>query len=354
MNKFYLSILLCFAYGFTFGQATLTTANLGVVGDNAGMIKTDTAGFDPGAAGTGVTWDFSGLSATTDTTWWNYITPPAGPLSGSDICISDGPNFYFYDTSAAGDTLYKVGEQDSLFTLENPASYTNSEIYFDYPYTTGSSNTDDFVGGFEVLFGIIAAREGSDTSEVDGSGTLILPDGRSFDDVIRIKRHIVWQDSGSGFGYTILNTYDYTNYEWWDQDGKFPLMSSSERVFTAFTAPGYEYHVSFRAEMAVDTTDTTDTTTAIRPFINENLGRLDVFPNPMEESGTVSFELVKPGDIRLSLIDLQGRTVAELYQGYKMNGIHRLDFDPTQHTKGIYFLRLSNAEAAVHRKIIIE
>ncbi|MDP8239180.1 MAG: S8 family serine peptidase [Candidatus Hatepunaea meridiana] len=66
------------------------------------------------------------------------------------------------------------------------------------------------------------------------------------------------------------------------------------------------------------------------------------YPNPFNNSTNLRFELDKPMLINLSVYDLQGRLVSEIINEHFSYGKHKLLWNMTEGTSGIYFLRLSN------------
>ena len=64
------------------------------------------------------------------------------------------------------------------------------------------------------------------------------------------------------------------------------------------------------------------------------------FPNPFHSTTTIDFELAQPAMVRLSIYDVLGRTVAELVNEQKNAGTHRVQFDASKLSSGMYFYQL--------------
>ena len=80
------------------------------------------------------------------------------------------------------------------------------------------------------------------------------------------------------------------------------------------------------------------------------------YPNPFSNEMTVSFEA--EGTVRLTVIDLLGRTVATLVNDSSSAGIRRvtwrgLDGDGARLPDGVYLLRLARGDAAVSRPVVL-
>ncbi len=80
---------------------------------------------------------------------------------------------------------------------------------------------------------------------------------------------------------------------------------------------------------------------------------VNIYPNPFNPTTRIVYELPRSSEVRLELFNLLGQRMATLFSGKQSAGRHVLDFraDP-QLPGGIYFLRLSNGEFQVVRKMI--
>jgi hypothetical protein len=71
---------------------------------------------------------------------------------------------------------------------------------------------------------------------------------------------------------------------------------------------------------------------------------LKVFPNPIATSGKIEFELEKPGNIEVVLLNILGKQVLKITKDYYRSGFIALDFDATELYKGHYFLKITHDE----------
>ncbi|MBW6513207.1 MAG: T9SS type A sorting domain-containing protein [Candidatus Syntrophosphaera sp.] len=77
------------------------------------------------------------------------------------------------------------------------------------------------------------------------------------------------------------------------------------------------------------------------------------FPNPFNPSTSISFDLSRPGRVRLEIFDLRGRKVATLADEFKQAGHHALEWDARNQASGIYFCRLSSGSESISRKMLL-
>lgn len=76
----------------------------------------------------------------------------------------------------------------------------------------------------------------------------------------------------------------------------------------------------------------------------ESKGKGLVYPNPVEDERMfVRFEAPQAGEIRAEILDLQGRVVGRVFEGYIKKGMNELGFAQGPLPAGTYILRLSGA-----------
>ena len=77
------------------------------------------------------------------------------------------------------------------------------------------------------------------------------------------------------------------------------------------------------------------------------------YPNPFNPETTLSYDLVRDGDIMLTIYDIAGRKVEELYSGSQTAGPYQLNWQPQEVPAGVYFGRLTNGDGAEIQKLIL-
>jgi hypothetical protein len=87
------------------------------------------------------------------------------------------------------------------------------------------------------------------------------------------------------------------------------------------------------------------------PKTTENTFNLNVFPNPITNLTQISYELPNDAQVRLQLVDVQGKLLNELMDEYSSAGKHLLSLDKKLE-KGVYFVRLDVDGAVAMYKII--
>lgn len=90
------------------------------------------------------------------------------------------------------------------------------------------------------------------------------------------------------------------------------------------------------------------------PSFNANEFKLSVFPNPSSEFVNVRFSLVGNSDVAISLMDMKGNIVSNLFSESTLNGEVHNTFDISSYTKGVYFLKLNvDGRSALHKLLVL-
>jgi hypothetical protein len=78
------------------------------------------------------------------------------------------------------------------------------------------------------------------------------------------------------------------------------------------------------------------------------------YPNPFNPTTTIEFSVPKSGVITLKVYDALGQEVATLVNGFKnANETHRVEFDGSKHSSGIYIYKLSDGNYQVTKKMML-
>jgi hypothetical protein len=190
---------------------------------------------DPGRSGTDVLWDFSTLKPINKNYLVEYYTP-AVKRNGDSVCITCLEHRTMYKYVNKGDSLLLMGFENSgsKMSLENP------EYVMRYPFTIGDSIVSLFKGNGSYENALASKTEGSLYVVADAIGTLILPDGDTLVNALRVK---------------IQHSY---------QQCTKPLTNSRHRVKSKDSL-----NVT-TTEAIIETADSSTTTTASSSKTNEN------------------------------------------------------------------------------------
>ena len=79
---------------------------------------------------------------------------------------------------------------------------------------------------------------------------------------------------------------------------------------------------------------------------------LSAYPNPFNPTTQIRFGLHTHDRMILDIVDIAGRSVETLKQGYFPSGLYTVSWDARQHASGIYFIRLRSGHKTQTAKIL--
>jgi hypothetical protein len=100
--------------------------------------------------------------------------------------------------------------------------------------------------------------------------------------------------------------------------------------------------------------------TNIRDIIaNSSEFKLNIYPNPVTQSSTISYELPKSGKVSIQLINIQGQVVATKNMGFQLKGVqsyilNKNNFAGTNLVAGQYILQVRVENIVRYEKIMVQ
>jgi hypothetical protein len=77
------------------------------------------------------------------------------------------------------------------------------------------------------------------------------------------------------------------------------------------------------------------------------------YPNPFNPSTTISFDLPKPSNVKVTVYDIQGKELHVLLNEHRTAGIHRVQWDASGFSSGVYFYKIESAEFNDVKKMML-
>lgn len=77
------------------------------------------------------------------------------------------------------------------------------------------------------------------------------------------------------------------------------------------------------------------------------------YPNPFNPMTTINYTLPKEGKVSIKIIDILGREVTTLYDGYNTSGEHSVIWNARDIASGIYFYSINFNNQRIYRKILL-
>ena len=256
---------------------TLNESAFPVAGDAFTFTLCDTAGFNSGASGTGVSWNFSSLAANGITQYDTFMDPATSPYAAL-VPTATACQYEITDTTRQY-TYYNNNTSVSAFQrlaniIPDTVIYSVEGNQFPYPLSYGTPFSGSYYAKYHTTGGD-AVEAGIVSGSADGTGTLTTPLG-TFSNVLRT--HFVRNENDTLDNGAIAGTSVYDYYTWYQPNSYYPIMeylTSTLDVLghsVSFTTVGYRMGYA---------------TSAISSISSDHTGWM-VFPNPASQQASVS------------------------------------------------------------------
>ena len=294
-----------------------STTGLAVGYDNtsaSGLILRTTDG--------GTTWVRQTISSTIKTLYSVYFT---------DVNTA-------YISGASGVILMSTNGGTTWTTQTSNTTNTLLSIYFPNPYSGYSVG----VGGKIVKYQVLPSTAGTI------SGFTTVTTGQS------------------GVVYTVPAIANATSYVWTLPTGATGTSStnsisvnySSSAVSGNITVNGVNSNgngIASSLAITVIPSKMNDLNNALFISKNEDLktAKLKIFPNPSSEQTLFLFNIPKSDRIKISLFNQQGRLISIVNEEYYQAGEHTFNYNTSNLSSGIYFVKFETEKYQLHDKMII-
>jgi hypothetical protein len=335
MKKLLLSLFVGLA-ATTNAQLTLTkAANEPIVGDQKGVVALDTTFYSaglPNLTGTGKLWDFSNLAvnSTVGVVSTDYIaaaTATATPPAGATIAEDQNGSYTFYKSVSTPTTQFEL-LSIKLGTIS--LNFSNSALIAKWPISYGYNVVDNIAG--TANFSLTAQFTGSVNSMADGTGTLMMPQGNTFTNVLRLKSI---QTMTVTFLTSPIATVQQTTYQYFDAGDKFPILTINNtrtifgsQVSDATTANGNKDYIAIGVKEN-----------------QSDKASFNILPNPANTNVSIELEKNKVANA-LVLINSIGQEVKRVSNTNSM-AISEIP-------EGVYYLEVSSNGHTARKPLLIK
>lgn len=336
MKKILLAIFILSGV-FTKSQTLTQTANEPKVGDVDIEYLMDTTAFTSGlpisVTGSNCVWDFSGLSSYTVLTN-NYLSPTAVPsasaYAGCSLVQESGLSYTFLKSVAT------PSAQTELIGLTLPlgsVNFTNTAIAARYPISYSYSLTDNVSGSFSSTI-TNGSCSGNITTKADGLGTLNLPQGQNYTNVLRVKTFL---SLSLVAGFIPIATVKQTIYSYYHISNKFPVLNINYTAMqiTGSSSPTISASVQGNSAMLL----------ALQKLNQVNENAVSIYPNPAKSTLVIANNSMLKID-KIKVFNMLNQLVLESPQVESLN-VSAL-------CSGNYFMLIETEKGSVYKRFIKE
>lgn len=334
MKKLYtLTMAGVLALSFAHAQYKLSSYNAFTAGDKHEFVYTTNG--NEGMAGENVTWDFSGLQKTDKTITSNMFTystwDKTGIIPEANIAMEEAGNWFFFKVTSQGMEMY-----GSSNVCGNITRYDKPLAKLKYPFQYGDKMTGDYSGAIVNANMSEVKVTGSYLIEADGYGTLLLPDGITIKNTLRVKQTRTFAN----------NNQKEITYRWYADGVRYPLLvmikyESAQQSAVSVTAL-YAY--------------TKDATAPAQPIAKTEkklrITSIKVMPNPFHGQLTIHYAIENAGKVKIDLIDTNGKLVKncvnQTFETGNYSNTINLDTDKV----GTYFIRFTADDEVITKKVV--
>jgi hypothetical protein len=210
-----------------------------VAGDQKNVVQLDTSFYTTGLpsniTGTNVTWDFSNLAvnSTVGVISSDFIAAASAtstPPPGATLAEDQSGSYTFYKSVSTPTTEFQL-QSIKIGTIA--LTFTNTALIARWPMAYGYNVVDNIAGSAQQ--GTFNAQfTGSVNTVADGMGTLLMPQGGTFNNVLRLKS--IQTMTVTYFSFPIANVKQ-TIYQYFHAGHKFPILTvnASATTFSSST-----------------------------------------------------------------------------------------------------------------------
>ncbi|WNH07947.1 T9SS type A sorting domain-containing protein [Thalassobellus suaedae] len=78
-----------------------------------------------------------------------------------------------------------------------------------------------------------------------------------------------------------------------------------------------------------------------------------IYPNPISSSSQLTYQLEEPGKVSITIINILGKEVANIFDGFKNTGFHKLEINSNHLNSGLFFLAINSGNKTSVQKIVV-
>jgi hypothetical protein len=341
MKKMLFLLLIGLTIAFTsHAQTILTFKSHGLLPDEKNPMML-TKYIDPGQDGQGVVWDFSAMEAASNfvgSVQAPYVIKGSSKFSAANTTLEEFGNYFFFNANSSQLEQFGYLSNNGSIAIE----YTKPFVKMRYPFSFNSSYSGDFEGKYSSNDKEIGAIAGSYQVIGDAIGTLILPEKKSFRNVLRVKEIKSYDQMVSGRSTRI----EEITYRWYVNEHRFPLLVLISCNYT------FENGQTSTSTRAAYNSNVLMSNNDLEP--NNTAYKLDVFPNPYYDRVNINLHIDARSDVNITIFDLIGKRIAVLADESKEAGdlTYRFSAKGLGLARGTYILKVKVNNRETTRKIL--
>jgi hypothetical protein len=320
-------VVFCAALAVSTGvwaQAQITYSTHGL---QAGDVhETHTVTYqEPLNEGANVVWDYSNAAVVTTE---NVFAETLGNgTNGKNIVASNsyGVSFSFNVTPTSNEYFgYAHGNYSVVY--DQPIVKTRfPQVYLDH-------HAGEFTGHINTANSQVGV-DGTYSTTVDAYGTIILTNGVTLNDVVRVRTTEVYKEHYPGADHDV----NVVKYLWYAADLRYPVFVTQiynskmgDNVYSQKTSHVSVAALNYVAPQAKEANDLS---------VAANSVTFDVYPNPVKDVTNIAYKLVNAAKVSLKVFDINGKCHQVIANNEQQSeGNYQYTYAPA--VAGTYFVAL--------------
>ncbi|MDR0687287.1 MAG: T9SS type A sorting domain-containing protein [Prevotellaceae bacterium] len=316
-------------------QPAITYAKHGLQAGDAHRTRRVTT-VETGVSGANVTWDFSACEVT-----GNVQTEALEASNGHIAVRNDGNVLFQFDVTPYGNDYYGYGANGYNVVYENPVLKTR------YPFGFLDQHSGEFTGYIAHQGGSKTLVEGTYSSEVDGYGSLKLPNGVTLNNVLRVKTTEV-QKRLAGSAYDI----EEEKYLWYSQDFRYPvfvtihLSSGGANGAATVSKSSYVSVAALSAPPAPASSGGSGGLPAPAPDVEHS-----IYPNPVADVANITYKLPSDATVSIAVYTTTSVCIRKIVTN-ELQAAGEYSYSYTPSVAGTYFVRFALGDKTYTEQIV--
>jgi len=312
-------------------QTVLTYATHGMQEGDV-LTLTGLTDFNVGNGGANQIWDFSNAKANGSQVIDYKANPMAKNIAGGKAfaCLQNDETTVFHSVSNGEKLYYGLRSDNANIEFETPIK----EMVFPFKYQSQISG--EMKGIYTNLpSGKTEKIDGNYSVTADGWGTLILPNGVTLSNVLRV---LYVKDYTQTMGNTMYNV-TVKHYLYFAAESRYAVLQIKDVKSSCDCGCNYNEltacYNSGVASVAINEKSKPQTAPQIVPEFNYTL-----YPNPVEKELRVDYDILANAKVKINILDLSGKKVKTVVNAKQELGAYSAAANVENLTNGTYVLEI--------------
>jgi len=306
-------------------QTVLTYATHGMQEGDV-LTLTKITDFNVGNGGANQIWDFSNAKENgSQTIDYNANTMANNNAGKSFACLLGGITTKFHSVSTKEKLYYGLSTNNAKIEFEKPIK----EMVFPFRYQSQISG--EMKGTYTNLpSGTTETIDGNYSVIADGWGTLILPNGVTLKNVLRVVYVKEYSQTMGNMRYDIM----VKHYVYYAAESRYAVLQVNEAKITCDCACNYNDQAAFYNPNVVPNNK------PAQQIVSDNAQGFTctLYPNPAKTELRIDYNILSDAKIKISIIDIAGKKLKTIANTKQELGAYSITADVDRLPSGVYML----------------